>query len=166
MVSCVSGGTNLSLPHQALTPGRVPHVRELSRTWVNTSFFECFHHRVYTCFQEKKKERLSPDFLWSLVALAHLMRLSLLKAAHAAVGECHVAGNPGRPSFSTHVRESPRTWGTRPGRKASWEAGKAADGWTANTRFVVLQQKQRCSSYNADLDSARLASVAFLGARV
>src|ERR1700678_3655681 len=63
-----------------------------------------------------------PDFLWSLVALAHLMRLSLLKAAHAAVGECHVAGNPGQPSYSNHVRESPRTWGTRPGDKAGEEA--------------------------------------------
>src|SRR5271156_3571171 len=40
-----------------------------------------------------------PDFLWSLVALAYLMRLSLLKAAHAAVGECHVAGNPGQRAF-------------------------------------------------------------------
>jgi hypothetical protein len=29
------------------------------------------------------------------VALANFMRLSLLKAAHAGVGECHVAGNPG-----------------------------------------------------------------------
>jgi hypothetical protein len=28
----------------------------------------------------------TPDFLWRLVALANLMRLSLLKAAHAAVG--------------------------------------------------------------------------------
>jgi hypothetical protein len=53
---------------------------------------------VYTYVQEKKKEGLPPNFLWSLVALASLMRLSLLKAAHAAVGECHVAGNPGRPS--------------------------------------------------------------------
>jgi hypothetical protein len=26
-----------------------------------------------------------PDFLWSLVALAHFMRLSLLKAAHAVM---------------------------------------------------------------------------------
>jgi hypothetical protein len=51
---------------------------------------------VYTYVQEKKKEGLPPDFLLSLVALARLMRLSLLKAAHAAVGERHVAGNPGR----------------------------------------------------------------------
>jgi hypothetical protein len=40
---------------------------------------------VYTYLQEKKKEGLPPDFLWSLVALAHLMRLSLLKAAHAVI---------------------------------------------------------------------------------
>jgi hypothetical protein len=51
---------------------------------------------------------LPPDFLSSLVALTNLMRLSLLKAAHVGVGECHVAGNPGRPSFSAHVR-----WGER-----------------------------------------------------
>jgi hypothetical protein len=30
-----------------------------------------------------------------LVALANFMRLSLLKAAHAGVGEFRVAGNPG-----------------------------------------------------------------------
>jgi hypothetical protein len=30
-----------------------------------------------------------------LVALANFMRLSLLKAAPVAAGECHVAGNPG-----------------------------------------------------------------------
>jgi hypothetical protein len=29
------------------------------------------------------------------VALANFMRLSLLKAAHVAAGECRVAGNPG-----------------------------------------------------------------------
>ena len=40
---------------------------------------------VHTYLQEKKKEGLPPDFLWSLVALASLMRLSLLKAAHVAV---------------------------------------------------------------------------------
>jgi hypothetical protein len=51
---------------------------------------------------------LPPDFVWSLVALARLMRLSLLKAAHVDIGQCHVAGNPGRPSFSAHVR-----WGER-----------------------------------------------------
>src|ERR1700742_1143698 len=36
-----------------------------------------------------------PDFLWRLVALASFLRLSLPKAAHAGVGECTVAGNPG-----------------------------------------------------------------------
>jgi hypothetical protein len=28
-----------------------------------------------------------PDFLWGLMALTNFMRLSLLKAAHVAVGE-------------------------------------------------------------------------------
>jgi hypothetical protein len=37
---------------------------------------------VHTYLQEKKKEGLPPDFLWSLVALANLMRLPLLKAAY------------------------------------------------------------------------------------
>jgi hypothetical protein len=37
----------------------------------------------------------TPDFLWRLVALAGFMRLSLLKAAHVAVAEGRVAGNPG-----------------------------------------------------------------------
>ncbi len=107
---------------QALPPGRVPHVRGLSRTWVEHELFPLLSPSVYTYLQERKKEGLFPDFLWSLVALANLMRLSLLKAAQAALGECHVAGNPGCPSSSTHVRESPRTWGTRPGGKACEQA--------------------------------------------
>jgi hypothetical protein len=37
----------------------------------------------------------TPDFLLRLVALANFMRLSLLKAAHVAAGECRAAGNPG-----------------------------------------------------------------------
>jgi hypothetical protein len=78
-------------------------------------------------------EGLPPDFLWSLVALANLMRLSLLKAAHAAVGECHVAGNPGRPSCSTHVRKN-ANMGHRPGGEAWWQTGKAEDEMTANPR--------------------------------
>ena len=56
-----------------------------------------------------------PDFLWRLLALADFMRLSLLKAAHVVVGECRVAGNPGRPPFSAHVRStaSRDRWGER-----------------------------------------------------
>jgi hypothetical protein len=56
---------------------------------LNTTFSNAFT-TVYTDLQEKKKEGLPPDFLWSLVALANLMRLSLRKTAPAAVGECHV----------------------------------------------------------------------------
>ena len=55
------------------------------RTWVEHDLFPMLSPPVYTYLQEKKKEGLPPDFLWSLVALASLMRLSLLKAAHAVV---------------------------------------------------------------------------------
>jgi hypothetical protein len=69
-------------------------------TWAENDMF-----RLLLLFDfAKSYGGLPPDFLWSLVALANFMRLSLLKAAHAAVGECHVAGNPGRPSYSAHVR--------------------------------------------------------------
>ena len=47
----------------------------------------------------------TPDFLSRLVALANFMRLSLMKAAHAAVGWRRVTGNPDTLG---------RTWGTRP----------------------------------------------------
>jgi hypothetical protein len=39
---------------------------------------------VFTYLEEGKR-KASPDFLWSLLALANLMRLSLLKAAHAVM---------------------------------------------------------------------------------
>src|ERR1700677_2748590 len=42
-----------------------------------------------------QRMKATPDFLSRLVALAGLMRLSLLKAAHVAVAEGRVAGNPG-----------------------------------------------------------------------
>jgi hypothetical protein len=70
---------------QALPPGRVPHVRGLSRTWVEHDLFPMLSPPVYNDLQEKKKESLPPDFQWSLVALANLMRLSLLKAAPAVM---------------------------------------------------------------------------------
>src|ERR1700733_15108612 len=66
------------------------------RTWVEDDFFPMLSLPVYTLRTGKKKEGLPPDFLRSLLALANLMRLSSLNAAHAATGECHVAGNPGR----------------------------------------------------------------------
>jgi hypothetical protein len=54
--------------------------------------------------ENRKRNRRSlhcatPDFLSRLKALANVMRLSLLKAAHAGVGECRVAGNPGTLRF-------------------------------------------------------------------
>jgi hypothetical protein len=40
----------------------------------------------------------TPDFLWTLLALAHFMRLSVMKAAHAGVGgaSCRKSGYVGR----------------------------------------------------------------------
>ncbi len=85
-----------------------------------------------------------PDFLWSLVAFASLRRLSLLKTAHVVVAECRVAGNPGRPSCSTHVRESPRTWGTRPGGKAG-EQGKDLSHYQCRDPYLRLGRQADCS---------------------
>jgi hypothetical protein len=53
---------------------------------------------VFAYLQEKKNEGLPPDFLWSLVALTNLMRLSLLKAAHAVM-----SGAAYRKSGSPHL---------------------------------------------------------------
>jgi hypothetical protein len=55
---------------------------------------------------------LPPDFLSSLFALANLMRLSLLKAAHANLF-CAVCRKSGSPALFG-PRMLVRTWGTRP----------------------------------------------------
>jgi hypothetical protein len=60
-----------------------------------------------------------PDFLWSLVALANLMRLSLLKAAHAKLfgAACRKSGSPVFFGPGTPPRQAGagwRTWGSRP----------------------------------------------------
>jgi hypothetical protein len=58
--------------------------------------------------ERKASGGLRPDFLSDWLALAGSMRLSLMKAAHKDVGERLEAGNPGRPSFSAHVRPGDR----------------------------------------------------------
>jgi hypothetical protein len=50
----------------------------------------------------------------------------LTEAAHVAVGECHVAGNPGRPSYSAHVR-----WGV------PWSYGVSARNGCRETALAV-----------------------------
>jgi hypothetical protein len=79
----------------ALPPGRVPHVRGLSRTWVEHDLFPMLSPPVCTYLQEKKKE-----------GFAHLVQ----------------------PMYA----KGPRTWGTRPGSKAWWKAGKAEGEIIAN----------------------------------
>ena len=59
---------------------------------------------------------------WSLVAYGEPHAAFLTESRTRGRGERRVSGNPGRPSCSTHVRESPRTWGTRPGGKAGEQA--------------------------------------------
>ena len=71
-----------------------------------------------------------PDFLWSLVALANFMRLSVQKAAHANLfGAAY--RKSGSPVFLV-PGSLVRTWGTRPGGKAWRQAGKAGGERTAN----------------------------------
>jgi hypothetical protein len=55
------------------------------RVHVEHDLFPMLPPPVYTYLEEKRKEGLPPDFLWSLVALANFVRLSLLKAAHAVM---------------------------------------------------------------------------------
>jgi len=84
--------------------------RSPQRTWAENDVFRLLLlvQRLFARRYRKSYCGLPPDFLLSLLALSSLMRLSLLKAAHVDVGECHVAGNPGRLSFSAQVR-----WGER-----------------------------------------------------
>ncbi len=90
---------------------------------LNTTFFQCIHHPCKPTYR-KNKGGLPPDFLWSLVALANLMRLSLLKAAHAVLS-------------GAAYRKS--------GSPISWQAGKAAEEMTADkerrVEFCATQAK-------------------------
>jgi hypothetical protein len=45
-----------------------------------------------------------------------------------------------------HVRESPRTWGTRPGGKTWWQAGKAVDKKTTNAKQSEIRDTTYCFS--------------------
>jgi hypothetical protein len=47
------------------------------------------------CENSRSLHYATPDFLWSLVALAELMRLSLRERRTRGFVQCCVAGNPG-----------------------------------------------------------------------
>jgi hypothetical protein len=81
------------------------------RTWAENDCFKCFHSAGSTVLSLKNKVGLPPDFLWSLLALANLMRLSLLKAAHAKLfgAACRKSGSP----IFFNPGTLGRTWGTR-----------------------------------------------------
>ena len=112
-----------------------------SRTWVEEDLFPMLSPSVYTDLQEKKNEGLPPDFLWSLVALANLMRLSLLKAAYVDVGECHVAGirvaHLLQPMYAKVREHGAPVQGARLG-------GKARD-LLRNQRHLRLRRQAGCS---------------------
>ena len=133
---------------RALPPGRA-HVRGLSRTWVEQDGrpgfpVRCTGHDRVCGFQKESR-----------------MKFANATKLHRKSGEappfsfpasrCRPGGESiGKRSCATHVRESPRTWGTRPGGKAWWEAGKAEDDMTANRRtelksFISLLTRHRPS---------------------
>jgi hypothetical protein len=61
-------------------------------------------------------EGLPPDFLCSVSASGHFMRLSLMKAAHAVLSSAEYRKSGSPVLFSPCTLG--RTWGTRPGVKA------------------------------------------------
>jgi hypothetical protein len=64
---------------------------------------------VWACESRfKRNGGASPDFLLTLMSLTNFMRLSLMKAAHAGVGDASWQEIRVAPSFSAHVR-----WGER-----------------------------------------------------
>ena len=86
------------------------------RTWAENDMF-----RLLFLADRLRKSYggLPPDFLWSLVALANFMRLSLLKAAHANLfgATCRKSGSPvffGPGTLPRQAGAGWRTWGTRP----------------------------------------------------
>src|ERR1700678_3562377 len=84
------------------TKPRVPHISLVfCEMWDTTALDPRIlepspHHRESTGAPRSPKR--PPDFLSSLPALAHFMRLSLMKAAHAGVGgaPCRKSGYVGR----------------------------------------------------------------------
>jgi hypothetical protein len=88
--SSIWGGGHFVLRFSGFPPSLAPWTGAMFADFrvhgLNTTFSNAFTARLHL-LTGKEKGGASPDFLWSLVALASLMRLSLLKAAH-------VAGNP------------------------------------------------------------------------
>jgi hypothetical protein len=114
---------------QDLNPGRVPQVRQPapacrgSVPGPDTIFFECFYSICDGVIGGMRTlEGLRPDFLCSVSASMHFMRLSLMKAAHAGLSSaaCRKSGSPILFSPCTlhgTAGQVGRTWGTRPGVK-------------------------------------------------
>jgi hypothetical protein len=95
------------IPAQDSSPGpfsgwgaeRVPHLRrsdgepgQAGSSSIDTQPFRvCVRtHSSHKTLTPGRVPHVPTDFLWSLLALANFMRLSLLKAAHVVVGWGHV----------------------------------------------------------------------------
>jgi hypothetical protein len=74
------------------------------------SAHRCFTIRAVSLGRPQIPPLRYPGFLLSLGAFADFMRLSLLKAAHAGVGECSVTGNPGTPWNPRVVKRFAVVW--------------------------------------------------------
>jgi hypothetical protein len=87
---------------------------------------------VFTYSQEKTKEGLCPDFLWSLVALANLMQLSLLKAAHAVMSGAAYRKSGSPILFNPCTRKSANM-----GHPSRGKAGEQARDLSPNQRMKI-----------------------------
>jgi hypothetical protein len=99
--------------------------------------------RVYTYLQEKKKEGLPPDFLWSLVALANFMRLSLLKAAHAVMSGAAYRKSGSPILFHSCTRKSANMG--HPSRGQGWCAGELFVAQPTHDAYLRLGRQAGCS---------------------
>jgi hypothetical protein len=131
---------------QALPPGRVPHVRRLSRTWVEDVLFPMLSPPGLHLLTGKERGRASPGFPVEFGGVGESHAAFLIESRTRCRRPVPRIRKSGSPIFSTHVRESPRTWGTRPGGKACEEAGKAEDRIT-NAKVGQLFKPSRTPDF-------------------
>ena len=133
-----------------LAPGRVPTFADFSVHGLKTIFSYAFTTGLHL-LTGKEKGGGFPDFLWSLVALASLMRLSLLKAAHVAVASAAYQEIRVAHLVNPCTRKS-RTWGTVQGARLVSKRGCVAQPthdtylrWGRQTRLFIRSARD-CSA--------------------
>ena len=101
------------------------------RTWVEHDLFPMLSPPVYTYLQERKEEGASPGFSVEFGGVGEPHAAFLTESRTRGHVRCSVQ-NIRVAHLVQPMYAKTRTWGTRPGSKASWEAGKAMDKMTAN----------------------------------